>query len=155
MNTGELNRLEALVQLIAELDRIHPNGSFDPSSLRDERGMPDFVTTKNGYHREFGSAARLAVLALVNAWSNEVPSLSIRVELRALATLLHHLVLRGGAGMAVVKRWENHWPCYSWLDQLVCRTPLVRDHHFVLHLAFYGGQDSVSGHKQHDGTASG
>ncbi|MDD1000029.1 HEPN domain-containing protein [Pseudomonas sp. TNT2022 ID1044] len=92
MNTGELNRLEALVQLIAELDRIHPNGSFDPSSLRDERGMPDFVTTKNGYHREFGSAARLAVLALVNAWSNEVPSLSIRVELRALATLLRQKV---------------------------------------------------------------
>ncbi len=92
MKTGELSRLEALAQLIAELDRIHPNGSFDPESLRAEGGMPDFVTTKNGYHREFGSAARLAVLALVNAWSNEVPSLSIRVEPRELATLLRQKV---------------------------------------------------------------
>lgn len=72
MTTGELNRLEALSQLVAELDHIYPNGSFGSGTLRAERGMPDFVTTKNGYHREFGSAARLAVLALVNAWSNEV-----------------------------------------------------------------------------------
>lgn len=92
MKTGELNRLEALGQLVTELNRTHPEGSFDPNSVRTERGMPDFVTAKNGYHREFGSTARLAVLALVHAWSKEVPSVSIRVELKALTTLLRQKV---------------------------------------------------------------
>lgn len=92
MKSEELNRLEALDQLVIELNRTHPNGSFDSSTMATEKGLPDFVTSKSGRHREFSQKAKLAVLALMQAWSKEVPTQSIRVDLKELGTLLRQKV---------------------------------------------------------------
>lgn len=92
MNKGEMNRLEAMVQLVAELDRVYPNGSFDPAALQNEQSMLDFTTAQNGHTRQFSYVAKRALVALALAWTKETPSLAVRVDDKGLLTLLRQTI---------------------------------------------------------------
>ncbi|HIH2751398.1 hypothetical protein L3V59_36190 [Burkholderia aenigmatica] len=92
MNPEELTRKQALAKLVAELDQLYPLGSYDATALKDEKGMPDFVTARNGHERQFAQKAKLALRALAYAWTKEVPKLVIRVDAAAMDSLLRQTV---------------------------------------------------------------
>ncbi|WP_431819441.1 hypothetical protein [Burkholderia sp. F1] len=92
MTSRELTRREALGQLVAELDRVYPQGSYDGDALQNEKGMPDFVTARNGRERQFTRVATRALQALVLAWQKEVPRLAVTLDSAALQTLLQQSV---------------------------------------------------------------
>lgn len=89
---SELSKKQALAYLVAELDGIYPQGSYNAMALQNEPGMPDFVTASNGHQRLFNKAAKLALGALVYAWNKEAPKLAIRVDITGLESLLRQTV---------------------------------------------------------------
>lgn len=92
MSAEEMSRKHALTKVVAELDRLYPQGRYDSTVTRSEEGIPDFVTARSGYERQFTREARLALQALASAWTKEVPKLAIRVAHAELISLLRQAV---------------------------------------------------------------
>lgn len=90
---SELSRKQALANLVEALDSVYPQGSYDHTALDGEQAPPDFATARNGQQRLLNRTAKLALMALVYAWQKEVPKLAIRVETKALDSLLRQTVV--------------------------------------------------------------
>jgi hypothetical protein len=92
MSSEEMSRKHALAKVVAEFDRLYPQGRYDSTVMRGEKGIPNFVTARSGHARQLTREARQALLALAYAWMKEVPRLAIRVAHAELISLIRQAV---------------------------------------------------------------
>ncbi|MFZ6044927.1 hypothetical protein ACFW0H_02220 [Pseudomonas sp. CR3202] len=128
---SELNRKQALAKLVEALDKLYPQGIFDPKALESEQGMPDWATSRNGQQRMFTRPAKMALKSLAYAWNREAPKLDIRVEANELESLLRQSVTDLHAdGMLTGEAAENLQALDCTVRQTLQRTATEFTHSF-------------------------
>ncbi len=71
---------EQLEEVIAELDRLHPEGNLAFPGIPWEDGLPNFITTQSGYERHFSKVAQKGLHQLAAMLHADDPEIAKVIE---------------------------------------------------------------------------
>jgi hypothetical protein len=73
--------IDALKEVIDELDRTHPDGTYDFEASRHDGLLPNFATSQSGYQRHFTKKALAALRSVASTIHSNEPGISSVIEL--------------------------------------------------------------------------
>lgn len=125
---------DALKALLAELDRLHPEGRVTPEAwnMADGNSLPNFATAANGYERHFSKAAQKSLSDLAGIKHESDRNIASLVEAAPFARLVRQCVadLHAEGLLSAIQLDESYRRLNEEIKTRLSQLPTTFTHYF-------------------------